>query len=330
MHDTPTSQAFTRRQEYRDRINKLRNEISDLQIELSQLAPVAQLAFRYSQAATRISRLQDQIRVTCPFIDRFSGSHSFSQSQFRPFASFLQTQIGLAAADWTRLWSKMRSEEIADITVAIEQALGATRPRPALDEESAASVRLSLLEKWKNLNFASTDEFTVRREMQTLWQFLRREEESYSKFAAQADEGLNSLARKTQEFETQLAGLHKELRNSQDESSSVSTQIDRKMAKLSLVTDLMKGKTGENAFLQAAAALFGMLQTGVGTDEQIRLCLGSVVAIARANAQSEDPGNEALERPPNQESLEAALQALRQRIADRRLHARESPRSSRA
>jgi hypothetical protein len=40
MFVTPTSSAFTRRQEYRDRINKLRNEISELRLEFGQLAPV--------------------------------------------------------------------------------------------------------------------------------------------------------------------------------------------------------------------------------------------------------------------------------------------------
>jgi hypothetical protein len=151
--------------------------------------------------------------------------------------------------------------------------------------------------------------------MQSLCHSQEREEQAFNELARRADHAIDDLSVKIQESEAGLGDIRKEGWATQKKLRDTLAKIERKRAKLRAAIDLMRGKTARNPFLQAANALLMVLESPTGTDDQVRVGLHSMIAIARENAKSELVAAAPPTRPP----IEVSLMALRERITGRRL-----------
>jgi archaellum component FlaC len=316
MRLTPHSTAFTLLQEYRDKVNRLQTDIKEFRSQCSDLSPIGQLSLRSANSTVRISRYRDQIKTMSRAVSTLQDCHSLSEPLVQPFFNFLQTQIELFQADAGRLISKIHDTRLSNIESATAEAIRCLPPKA---EESCDPVLLSLIEKWKQLNVVYENELGCQDELKLLIEMQKREEELASRLATVADSGIEGLKEKVQGRKAELDQVKRQVRKSARESEDVTGEVSRKMAKLKVVTDVLKSPAEQSPLLRAIRGLFTMLQSPIETDEQIRVALDSVIAIARISAVEEPPKRNVPRSPAPRTPVESTLRVLQARIAARKL-----------
>ena len=315
---TPTTSAFAATRTQRERIIEIRNSISELRLQLNELVPVGQLMLRSIHAEDRIRRMNDQKRAVSRALELLNDGRQFSDRQFDTLFGFLQMQIDIAAQNLTKLYQKVRMTKMENVGNTGEKVFQSLPVNSDLNQEAAIPIATAFVTKTKALTCAYEEQILLANETKKMLERKELEEHLYVNLAAETDAAIDELKARTKESRKQLDSLTKEVRRCEKEDLQVSKDISFKMGKLKRAAFHIREKAGDDKFLKSVVSLLNMLQSPSETEEQIRICFDSIVAMARLNASSEQTRQAVPLRPVRKQTVEDTLAELKARIAARK------------
>jgi hypothetical protein len=258
------------------------------------------------------------------FLSRAVGllenSQTCSDPQFNSLYKFLRSEIVQSASERDKLTDRIKQAKLSNFKdYEEERALNSIVLDPRLNPEARASLRISFAEKVKALNLSYERQLLASDELKFLLEAQSEEEDLFSRFAQITDQAIDELKARVQEKKVQLSQVERSLKHLKRDGESLTSQISDKFAKCQFIADFLNEHSHNDELLQSVAALFGMLQSPAATDEQIRLGMDSVIAIARLRAHSEQTKRKVPLSPIKHESLASTLEVLRQKLEARRL-----------
>lgn len=314
MAFTPTTSAVVETKQLQEIINKQRNDISELRLQLKGLISTQQLALRAMNAPTKIQRMREQTEKLSATLEGLERGCNFCDKQFASFFSFLETQVGISAMETGMLYDKIRSSQVENIGNSGEQIFRAVAINSDLMQESDA-VRFAeeFLRMRRTIECSRTESISLEEETEEMIEKQKREKQLYAEFAEETDrarEELKELVRKKEMKRDTVVAEADEL-----ESESTVLDVCSKMEKLKAASKFIKEKSEGNPLLQNVAVFLATLQSPSHSEEQIRSALDDMIAVARMQASTEVPVEPEPVRRPKPANLNKTLEELKARIA---------------
>ena len=311
---TPTTSAFVATQTQRERINQIRNDISELRLEIKELLPIGQLMIRSIHAEDKIKRMRDQMRTISRAIELLENGNEFHDTQFDSLFNFLQTQVMIGSQNATKIHQKIRMSKMENVGNTGEKIFRSISVHSDLNQEKALPIVSAFVTKTKSLNCAYEEQILLSAETQEMLHAKETEEKLYVDLAGETDSAIDELKARIKQRRKQLDTLANEVRVCEREELQISKDISFRMGKLKRVGYKIKKAAGNDKFLQAIASLINMLQNPTETDEQIRICFDSVVGMARLKANAEQTRQAIPLKPVRKQNIQETLAELKARI----------------
>jgi hypothetical protein len=262
-------------------------EINNLQTELGGLISRGKMSRQFIDSKHRILRMQDQIRSLehLNASGAIQESESFADGNLRPLFNILQTEVNLERQYTWNLEYRIKTE-----ASATARNVCVSRPtNPDFDKDG--EVAKKFLDKAMALNLTYASRFYTEKNIKRLCEDIGiQETKKYEEWEQEARNALDELEAAVERGQLLCEETVLSENQNRKEVGIMSQRLDR----LNLVLDVIKqsSTTGENSsFLHAISVFFAVLRSPYESDEQIKLSLDSVLAIARGTCTTRTVGS---------------------------------------